>query len=700
MASYTAHELLADKLGDAKAALNEGIARHHSNGPIDMAVLRARLDAMLSNPIIESADMYKTSHKDMYPDKMTQLQAYGEARIGSKIDQIVAFGMQIVVNEWCGIRITQRHIEEAAIFFKDTFGTDDIFARVRPGWQSVVDNGGALPVVVRALPEGTVVPPGTPLFTIESTDPSVPWMANFLETRLSHLWYTITVASVAFKLHQEMAMRCLKEGMTAEDAHTHASILGVCDFGLRGVECTEAGARGGMAALLSSKASDNTAGMYAVGRHYSNAAHKDIVFKHTGSSIAAAEHSTITAHGKDAEKDAYTQILNNFPTGPVSIVLDSYDYRQAVSLFCTDDGLKLKVMERYDNALLINSDIPHTVVLRPDSGDMIENVVWTLQKLYEAYGGEDKNGFKTLHPCIRIIQGDGIDLETYPALLDAVQAAGFSVTNLVAGSGGGLLQKVNRDTIRFAIKANLAVVDGQERGLQKETVGKTSKRGRLTVELEGTEYKTFQCGQGNTERDLLGEEVFRDGASSRTEHFDKIRMRVSDAHLKLLKASAASVRRASPAALAAPLLMALNLTLDECIRVKASLDKATASEDHGALKDILASLKVADTTGRLKVISDSKVGHAIKGLMKYEGNSEVRAMAAEVKNMWAARAAASKKTAAKPEDADTSATSSAPAPAENEARDNGTTEDDSSAKRPKINDATKDDAKDTATTGA
>lgn len=95
--------------------------------------------------------------------------------------------------------------------------------------------------------------------------------------------------------------------------------------------------------------------------------------------------------------------------------------------------------------------------------------------------------------------------------------------------------------------------------------------------------------------------------------------------------------------------MALNLTLDECIRVKASLDKATASEDHGALKDILASLKVADTTGRLKVISDSKVGHAIKGLMKYEGNSEVRAMAAEVKNMWAARAAASKKTAAKPE---------------------------------------------------
>lgn len=533
MASYTAHELLSDKLGDAKVALNEGIARHHSSGPIDMAVLRARIDAMLSNPIIESADMYKTSHPDMYPEKMTQLQAYGEARIGSNLNDIVAFGFQIFVNDLCGMRITQRHIEEAAIFFEHTFGTNNVFARVRPGWQSVVDAGGALPVRICALPEGTVVPPGTPLFTIESTDPAVPWMANFLETRLSHLWYTVTVASVSFKLHQDLATRCIKEGMSPEDSHSFASILGVCDFGLRGVECIEAGARGGMAALLSSKASDNTAGMYAVGRHYGDAIDSDVMFKQTGSSIPAAEHSTITAHGKANEKEAYLQILNNFPTGPVSIVLDSYDYRAAVGLFCGE--LKDKVCERYDNALLINADQPHTVVIRPDSGDMKENVIWTLTELYKAYGGEEKDGYKVLHPSIRIIQGDGIDLETYPDLLDAIQAAGFSVTNVVAGSGGGLLQKINRDTIRFAIKANNAIVDGEERGVQKETAGKTSKRGRLTVELEDDEYKTYQCGQGRSSRDILGEQIFIDGASSRTERFSEIRERVSQAHLKLLK---------------------------------------------------------------------------------------------------------------------------------------------------------------------
>ena len=112
----------------------------------------------------------------------------------------------------------------------------------------------------------------------------------------------------------------------------------------------------------------------------------------------------------------------------------------------------LREIRKYQkNAILIDADKPHMVVVRPDSGDMLENVVWTLGELYKAFGGEEKNGLKVLHPSVRIIQGDGISLETYPVLLDAVQAAGFSVTNVVVGSGGGLLQKVNRDTIRFAI---------------------------------------------------------------------------------------------------------------------------------------------------------------------------------------------------------------------------------------------------------
>ena len=150
----------------------------------------------------------------------------------------------------------------------------------------------------------------------------MPWIANWLETRLSHLWYTTTVASVAFALNNALATRCIKEGMTDVEANKHATMLGVCDFGLRGVECTDAGVRGGVAALTSSMSSDNTAAMYGVNQHYPDTSGTPD-FKSVGSSIPAAEHSTITSHGKDKEKDADLLILDNSPTGPVSITMDS-----------------------------------------------------------------------------------------------------------------------------------------------------------------------------------------------------------------------------------------------------------------------------------------------------------------------------------------------------------------------------------------
>jgi nicotinamide phosphoribosyltransferase len=36
----------------------------------------------------------------------------------------------------------------------------------------------------------------------------------------------------------------------------------------------------------------------------------------------------------------------------------------------------------------------------------------------------------------------------------AIEAAGFAADNVVYGMGGGLLQKVNRDTMSFATKLN------------------------------------------------------------------------------------------------------------------------------------------------------------------------------------------------------------------------------------------------------
>jgi hypothetical protein len=58
----------------------------------------------------------------------------------------------------------------------------------------------------------------------------------------------------------------------------------------------------------------------------------------------------------------------------------------------------------------------------------------------------------------------------------------FSIDNIAFGMGGGLLQKVDRDTLGWAMKCSAARVNGVWRDVWKDPVGggKTSKRGLVT----------------------------------------------------------------------------------------------------------------------------------------------------------------------------------------------------------------------------
>ena len=69
---------------------------------------------------------------------------------------------------------------------------------------------------------------------------------------------------------------------------------------------------------------------------------------------------------------------------------------------------------------------------------------------------------------IRVIQGDGINLESLPRILEALKMRGLSTENLAFGMGAGLLQKVDRDTMKWAMKASQAIVGGKVRDLQRE----------------------------------------------------------------------------------------------------------------------------------------------------------------------------------------------------------------------------------------
>ena len=83
-----------------------------------------------------------------------------------------------------------------------------------------------------------------------------------------------------------------------------------------------------------------------------------------------------------------------------------------------------------------------------------------------------------------MIQGDGIDIKMIELVLQAMRQSGWSADNIAFGSGGGLLQKLNRDTQKFAFKCSWAEIDGQGVEVFKQPItdnGKRSKAGRFKL---------------------------------------------------------------------------------------------------------------------------------------------------------------------------------------------------------------------------
>jgi nicotinamide phosphoribosyltransferase len=237
-----------------------------------------------------------------------------------------------------------------------------------------------------------------------------------------------------------------------------------------------------------------------------------------GFSIPAAEHSTITSWGQEYEVDAMRNMLQQFPSGTVAVVSDSFNIFDA----CRDIwGGQLK-----DEILNRNG----TLVIRPDSGDPVQVLVKGQPNVFdilsESFGcSVNSKGFKVLNDKVRVIQGDGIDFEMIDSILYALKQKGYSADNITFGSGGALLQKLNRDTLKFAFKCSSVEVNGEERDVYKNPVtdkGKQSKRGRLRLVKETEVFHTKHFEESNESEDCLAE-VFCNGEILKEYTFAEIR---------------------------------------------------------------------------------------------------------------------------------------------------------------------------------
>lgn len=445
------------------------------------------------NNILLLTDSYKVSHHKQYPPKTQSVYSYFESR-GGEFSETVFFGLQYYLDEYlAGPVVTREKIDAAAELFALHFPGGSFFHRT--GWQHILDaHGGHLPVRIKAAPEGSVIPTGNVLMTIENTDPDCYWLTNYLETLLVQVWYPCTVATQSRAMKQIIAAYLRETGTPAGLPYK------LHDFGFRGVSSVETAALGGAAHLVNFQGTDNLAGLIHAREHYGAAM--------PGVSIPAAEHSTLTSWGREHEADAYRNLLRQFPTGLVAVVSDSYDLMHACRNIWGSE-LKAEVLARNG-----------TLVVRPDSGDPPTIVVKVLELLGMAFGFDtNAQGYRVLEPHVRIIQGDGIDREMLGKILAAMREARWSVDNIAFGSGGGLLQKLNRDTSRYAFKCSSVTVDGQERDVYKQPATdrrKSSKRGRLKLIHQDGNYATVRDTSEEPAADQLVE-VFRDG-EVRTQH--------------------------------------------------------------------------------------------------------------------------------------------------------------------------------------
>ena len=416
-------------------------------------------------------DFYKISHREQYPPGTEIVYSTWTPRSNHyhpTANAVVVFGLQAFVKkyliEYFNQNFFERPVNEVLSEYRrvimHTLGikfpsTDHL---------KELHMLGYLPIKIRALHEGTMVPIRVPMLTIQNTDARFFWLTNFLETLLSaELWLPSTSATIA-KEYRDILVQWAE--YTGGDP-SFISFQGH-DFSMRGMACVEAAASSGAGHLLSFVGTDTIPAICHLEQYY----HADIENETVGTSIPATEHSVMCAGGYgDREYRTYRRLITEiYPSGMVSIVSDTWNLWDCVDLIIRD--LKDEIMARDGR-----------VVIRPDSGDPVKIICGDetasnriakkgmVEALWDIFcGTKTDRGFKVLDPHIGVIYGDSITLDRCERICAGLAAKGFASTNVVLGIGSYTYQYNTRDTFGFALKSTMCVIDGEERKIFKDPV--------------------------------------------------------------------------------------------------------------------------------------------------------------------------------------------------------------------------------------
>lgn len=375
---------------------------------------------------------------------------------------------------------------------------------------------GYLPLEFCSLPEGTRVPLRVPACTVENTHDDFYWVTNYFETIMSAtLWLGSTSATNAYRLRKMLNNMSDQSGgdMGFVGWQGH-------DFSMRGMGGLEAARLSGAGHLLSFTGSDTIPAIHFINRYYSG--DNGLL----AGSVAATEHAVQSSGGKESELETYSRLLDLYPKGIVSIVSDTWDLFNVITVILPQ--LKDKIMSR-DGKLTI----------RPDSGDPVKIICGdpnaipgsnehkgVIQLLWEIFGGTiNKKGFRELDSHISAIYGDAITYDRANEICSRLISANFASTNIVFGVGSFTYQLVSRDTYGFAMKATWAKINGEGINIFKspktDDGTKNSATGRLVVTHGPNGFELIEKAPEDM-KSLLSP-IWRNGQFLRTQSFAEVR---------------------------------------------------------------------------------------------------------------------------------------------------------------------------------
>lgn len=438
---------------------------------------------MQIHPLI-AIDSYKLGHMVMYPENIANIYVNmtpRSLRHFSKLipegfnydNKIVAFGMDMAFKEVL-------HNWQTQFFDKPFDYSWEIFASTVPPFIGDAEDYlantktvlkylhslGSLPLVIKTLPEGSLIPVKTPVLTIrlkDGIDKMLKWLPTYLETQVSqNTWKPMTAATVV-RLYRKIFEYWADK--TCDD-HSHVMFQGH-NFADRGLAGTEDAIRCGIAHLTQSNGSDSVHSVYAA----------QAIFNYSSpffaASVPATEHSVMQLNIKAAnERETIKVIIKAYPKGIVSVVSDTENYWKVISE--TLPSLKDEILARQPDSQGLCK-----YVARPDSGDPVDVICGTIKEpkinpttpqakgtielLWDTFGGTvNSKGYKVLNPKIGCIYGDSITPARAHEICKRLEAKGFASSNIIFGIGSYSLGFHSRDTLGLAIKATAAWTDKGE----------------------------------------------------------------------------------------------------------------------------------------------------------------------------------------------------------------------------------------------